>query len=220
MTPENTFAGRGPSIAIGIDDKPVISFRGSGTQFIHCTNQACGSHDAPTTLDSVSAAWQDQTSLAIGTDGNPIVGYQGSGSVPRVAHCTDAACTSNVTNAIGPTDHFPTSITIGSDGNPIVASLDSSGDAATVVHCTDEACAASPQVTLETGSSFSASVEIGTDLRPVLTFTSDAGVSVAPALGWRELALKEQAGSRRARSCSQESPQDLAPGLWHGAQSR
>jgi len=88
--------GEGASIAIGVDNFPVISY---GDQFnnklkvLHCTTINCSSHDPPSSLDSKRSG-QSFSSIAIGIDGLPVISCVHSSKSLKVVHCRDINCTS------------------------------------------------------------------------------------------------------------------------------
>ena len=138
--------GESPSIAIGTDGLPVISYYSiSGGALIvgHCFNIACSSFDLITTVDT-----EDDTgfftALTIGADGFPVISYwDGTVSDLKVVHCTHIGCLTfdpplriDTAGAVG---RF-SSINLGTDGLPIISYLDSSNGALKVAKCNNELC--------------------------------------------------------------------------------
>jgi hypothetical protein len=187
-----------PSIAIGTDGNPVISYgdesNGPGTAHLkvaHCTDPACASAD-PHTVDS-SDGVGDYTSIAIGTDGNPVVSYRGNDRL-KVAHCADSACSDpaqiHTVDASNDVDGRFTSIAIGIDGNPVVSYLgDQPGGQLKLARCADPACASATRYILDSNNSgfSSSSVAIGTNGNPVVSYFD--GASFTLKVAWPPFAV-------------------------------
>jgi hypothetical protein len=60
----------------------------------------------------------------------------------KVAHCSDAACTSAITTTVDSTGKvgYYTSITVGVDGLPIISYMDNSNDDLKLTHCSNTLC--------------------------------------------------------------------------------
>src|SRR5262249_52016643 len=85
-----------PSVAIGADNLPVMSFfddTDDVLQVTHCNDAACAGQDE--SLTTVDSGVDGPSSLAIGVDGLPILSYA-KGGLLKTAHCGNAACTSGV----------------------------------------------------------------------------------------------------------------------------
>jgi hypothetical protein len=111
----------------------------------HCSNSNCTS----ATISPVdSTAWVGRyTSITIGADGLPIISYEDTVNHNlKVAHCSDAACSSAAT--ISTLDHvgtmtYPdpaTSIIVGPGMLPIIAYFDETNMALKVAHCSNFLC--------------------------------------------------------------------------------
>ena len=131
--------GFDPSIAIGADGLPVISYRdGSDNdlKFIHCEDVTCSSATS-VILDGTDAVGFG-ISITIGTDGFPVIAYgDGSNDDLKFVHCGDYACSSgNVIQTIDSAGVVgsDTSITIGADGLTIIAYRDGTGRTLKVAH--------------------------------------------------------------------------------------
>jgi hypothetical protein len=121
--------GRYSSLAFGNDGLPVISYYDATNQDLrvaHCGDQSCAAVTTGTLYGFGNAG--QYTSITIGADGLPVISFYVSGTNNglRVAHCTDAACSSAssaapISNALAG-QH--TAITIGVDGRPIISFYD------------------------------------------------------------------------------------------------
>ena len=146
--PLDAKSGNTPSVAIGRDGLPLVSFyrhAGSTSYLVvgHCLNIYC-SDLATKVVDNSSTHTGWWSSIAIGADGFGVISYMDRTNLNLVvAHCTNLACSSvsHVTldefGDVGST----TSIAIGSDGLPLVSYADSTNQALKVAHCADAACA-------------------------------------------------------------------------------
>jgi hypothetical protein len=85
------------SIAIGVDDLPVISYfdnTANALKVAHCNDVACfGGDETITTVDDPANIVGQYTSIAIGTDGVPVISYRdGIAGTLKVAHCGTLTC--------------------------------------------------------------------------------------------------------------------------------
>ena len=150
ITLDNTGdVGRYSSIAIGVDQRPVISYYDASNKALklaRCHNAVCSTGAALTLLDS---AGLDRiglfTSVAIGVDGNPIISYENDtlGDL-KVAHCRNPACSSltdiTTLDRVGQVGWY-TSIAIGPGGLPVISYWDVLPNRdLKVVQCTNIAC--------------------------------------------------------------------------------
>jgi hypothetical protein len=86
------------SIAIGVDDLPVISyydFTAGALKVAHCNDAACaGGNETITTVDDPMNNVGTHTSIAIGADGVPVISYRdATAHALKVAHCGTLSCT-------------------------------------------------------------------------------------------------------------------------------
>ena len=207
-TPNVVISGSGtifngaPSLAIGADGLPVLSFAGTTSGFpgstelvvAHCNDKPCA---ASATINSAHPAGLGDhvglySSIAIASDGNPIISYYDSTNKDLLAvHCSTVAC------GFVPSPHLPvtldstgdvgrfTSIAVGTDGNPIVSYTDFTNLRVKAVHCSDSGCTAhDPPTVLDdpgaTGGDVSSSIAIGDDGVPIIAFQYlDPGPPVA-----------------------------------------
>jgi len=189
--------GQAPSIAIGSDGFPIISYRDENSfdlRLVHCKNISCFGgagvgFDTPITLlngDGFTIVVEAATSIAIGTDGFAVIASYHTGNAinPTVflIHCTSVDCFTSApdplrtldSNAVG----FP-SVAIGSDNNPIVSYLGTS-DSLKVVHCTDQSCSsADSSTTIDPGTGFTnTSITIGSDTFPVISYGDNSNLKL------------------------------------------
>jgi hypothetical protein len=162
-----------PSITIGTDGYPVISYYDGTLKVAKCGNAACSAITL-TTVDSVGDVG-NYTSITIGTDGNPVISYlDDTNGTLKAAKCGDAACsTSTLTtlDSVGVVQNFGynTSITIGTDGYPVISYYDGT---LKVAKCGNAACSASSLTTVDSVGNVGkyASITIGTDGNPVIAY--------------------------------------------------
>src|SRR5439155_869968 len=137
-----------PSIAIGIDGNPVISYAKGSTgdlKVARCNDPLCSNGDE--TLSTVESADDvgREDSLAIAADGNPVVRYYAiSSHTLKVAPCNDPACvpggeTLTAVDRTGVVGEF-SSLAIGADGNPVISYLDATNVDLKVARCNDPGC--------------------------------------------------------------------------------
>ncbi len=175
--------GQFPSIAIGSDANPVISFWNYSQgrlQVRHCSSPTCSGSVANNVVDA-TASVGPYTSLAIGTDGFPVISYQDSTNLAlKVAKCTDVACADpailttideDPTNNVG----YWTSIAIGDDGLPIVAYQDGTAGTLKVAKCTTADCTGNATITVVDPDAVNVvgsytSIAIGNDGLPVVSY--------------------------------------------------
>jgi hypothetical protein len=167
--------GSFPSIAIGADHLPVISYFDAThgvLQVTHCNDSACGGQDE--SLVTVDTAVFGPSSITIGVDGLPIISFNKGPGVLRTAHCGDVACTSG--NVIRTLDSgggvSRSSITIGTDGKPVMSYVVGGypGYHVKVAHCGNLACTSGTTLkTIGPGGTDTA-IAIGFDGNPYLSY--------------------------------------------------
>ncbi len=124
--------GESPSITIGADGLPIISYYDAYNdhlKVIHCGTDSCWGipHISPPNtiviIDStVDVGWL--SSITIGADGLPIISYyDATNSHLKVAYCGNAACSAGNTSTTVDSGNsgYPGSITTGADGLPIIS---------------------------------------------------------------------------------------------------
>jgi hypothetical protein len=132
-----------PSLAIGTDGLPIISYYNETNQDLKiakCLNQKCSSFNPPKTIDSTGNTGA-YTSITIAGDGLPVISYRGDSNYLKIAKCGDLSCSAGnvLTTLSGSTDLY-TSITTGTDGMPIIASYNGN---LMVTHCANPFCISS-----------------------------------------------------------------------------
>jgi hypothetical protein len=150
--------GQYPSIAIGVDGLPLISYwdlPARGLRVAHCADIRCTSADSISTVDlgGPNGTVGTYTSLAIGPDGQALVSYKGSTTSHysaqdlRVAHCQGLACRTAVVSTVDHTPGFDlgeySSIAFGPDGLALISYLGELGyqpESLRVAKCLDLAC--------------------------------------------------------------------------------
>lgn len=93
----NGFTGNDPSLTIGTDGFPVMSYSDflGNLWVLHCTANDCTSFDSPTNVDSLGNIPSISSSIAIGIDGFPVISYDDPTPLTqKLVHCTNIACTS------------------------------------------------------------------------------------------------------------------------------
>ena len=119
--------GAYPSITLGADGLPVISYHDAGAfdlKVLHCGNVTCVLGNTVTLVDSAGTVGS-YSSITIGADGLPVISYTDETNWDlKVAHCGNTLCNAgNILAIVDSTvlvgDH--TSIAIGADGLPVVA---------------------------------------------------------------------------------------------------
>jgi hypothetical protein len=170
--------GRFTSIAIGTDNLPVISYHDSSNvslKVAHCVNQQCSLVDPPTTVDAAGFVGA-YGSIVIGDDGLPVISYTRLTDFHlKVAHCTNAACSSfdpATTVDAGGVREF-TAIALGNDGLPVISYFDRTNGDLKVAHCGNITCTAGNSlVTVDAEGEVGryTSIAIGVDGLPIISY--------------------------------------------------
>ena len=171
--------GQFSALAIGLDGRPVISYRDASTfdlKVAACTTAACTGTPTITTVDSVGVVGVD-TSLAIGADGRPVISYFDTTNANlKVAVCATAACTGTPTITTVDSDGIVginSSIAIGPDGHPVMTYFDDTNDDLKVAACATTTCTGTPTITtVDSGGSVgrNSDLALGADGRPVISY--------------------------------------------------
>ena len=170
--------GQYTSIAIGIDNNPVISFydaTNGDLKLVQCNNISCSVIGLTTTLDSADEVGR-YTSIAIGADNNPVISYYDiTNSGLKVVHCGNITCSSeNTVTTLDSSDDFGryTSIAIGSDNLPVISYRDDSNAAFKVLHCGNITCSSGNTKTTVDSDNVGTytSIAIGADNNPVISY--------------------------------------------------
>lgn len=132
-----------PSVAIGSDGYPVISYTTSaGVRVAKCANAACSS--GTTVSTAVADGIFTYSSIAVPSDGLPVISYlDTSGGIDfailKMAKCGDTSCSSGNSSVTVDSFGYVNSVVIGSDDLPIIAYLGTSS-ALKIAHCGNSAC--------------------------------------------------------------------------------
>jgi hypothetical protein len=172
-------------IAIGVDGLPLIVYDGGRQlEVAHCSDLACTSATT-SVLETCGVGCQPHTSITIGADGLGLIGYTVSSVAhPKVAHCSDIACTAATISTLGEPDHFAfqtNSITIGADGLGLIAFLEPKGLVPKVAHCENVTCSQATITAFDPNANLfrdGISVAIGSDGLALITYNS-IGLKVA-----------------------------------------
>jgi len=182
--------GRHTSIAIGTDDRPVISYFSDGAselKFVRCNNLVCDFAIENNTVDTTGFVGLD-TSIAIGADGLPVISYYDlTNKELKVAHCGNTSCNggNEITTVDNPDNNDVgryTSIAIGVDDNPVISYFDNSANDLKVVHCHEPTCHDGfTIITLDRVENVGryTSIAIGVDDNPVISYVADFNLGVA-----------------------------------------
>jgi hypothetical protein len=170
-----------PSIAIGSDTFPVISFGGDPGTTLYvakCNDIACaGADELVSAVDSAGF----NSAITISTDTFPVIAYDNSSQGLTIAKCNDIACTggNETISLVDDNGDFTDfhSIAIGADDNPVVSYISGTTDYSDlrVAKCNDTACSGADETITEITSIpgvlefFGTSVKIGTDSNPVIS---------------------------------------------------
>ena len=133
----------------------------------------------------IARASRCSSSITTGSDGLGLISYldRDSGAL-KVAHCSNAACSSAATNTIdtGDTGGF-TSISLGADGLGLVTyePPQTRFGPLKTAHCSDVACSSATVATLDSGETlFGTSVTTGVDGLPLVGYYEHSvGLEVA-----------------------------------------
>ncbi len=174
------------SVAIGVDGHGLISYYDSTNSRIkvaHCNDVDCLTAEKAI-VDSTGGPGGRYSQLAIGSDGRGLIAYYDSTNRDlKVAHCSDASCSSSTPTTLDATDDAGqgVGIAIGADGFGIISYWQISTDVfLKVAHCNDNACSSATSSILDfqfsTPLHFGSSVVIGTDGLPLIVYpNSDTG---------------------------------------------
>jgi len=175
-------SGPRPSITIGTDSFPIISYHdssiigGSSMKVVHCTSIDCSTFDSPQTIDAGPTS--SDSSIAIGTDGFPVISYADQFSVAKLqfVHCTSIDCSTFDSPLVLDSDTrvgTSSTVLIGTDGFPMMAYAVINNPGVRVLHCTSIDCStfdvAKTLDSLSTGI-FEVAMALGSDGFPVLNY--------------------------------------------------
>jgi len=162
------------SIAVGADGLPVIGYTGPhfySLNLLKCGNLSCSAGNAI----SVVYTWphnsqgQQYPSIKMGSDNLPLISSIG----PKVTHCTDPFCYSNLLSWID-VNGTDSSLAVGRDGLPIISYFDTFYGHLKVAHCGNVSCSANNDVrTIDSSGSdvgHNTSIAIGSDGLPIIIY--------------------------------------------------
>ncbi len=167
--------GLDPSMAIGADGLPIVSYYKSFTYstnliILKCGNNACTSGNTITTVVTNGMF----SSIAIGADGLPAVSYYGfPNNNLRILKCGNNACTSGNTITVVDTGNQRgryNSIAIGADNLPIVSY--SNYGVLRILKCGNNACTSGNTITVVDTDNVGrdSSIAIGADGLPIVSY--------------------------------------------------
>jgi hypothetical protein len=179
-----------PSIAIGVDGLPLISFfRGSdsthgGLFVMHCRTLDCTAYDINKIDTTTSGYVGTMSSIVIGQDGLGLIAYaDGENNRLMVAHCADVPCTyaDKIYPVVSLTSGYSLlsiSAAIGVDGNPLISLIYfrlTGNDLLYAVHCNDMYCSSVTSLLLYAADSLASetSLTIGADGLGLISFHDD-----------------------------------------------
>jgi hypothetical protein len=154
----------------------VISGNGSGLTGVSLGRPGF----ALNTLDSAGFVG-DYTSITIGADGLGLISYNGAGL--KVAHCSNAACSSVTTTPLDINGGYFTSVTIGADGLGLISHADLGSGDLKVTHCSNTACSSATTTTLDSAGSVGShtSITIGVDGLGLITYYDGSNLDLKVA---------------------------------------
>jgi len=172
--------GATTSIAIGVDDNPVISyydFINQNLMLVKCTSQDCSSQNAPLTMDNGGIVG-NYNSIAVGLDGFPVISYYDlSNKDLKLVKCTSQDCSSFNTPLTLDSDDkvgIHTSIAIGLEGYPVMSYVDFTNASLKLIKCTSQDCSSiNAPLTLSSGSVYQSdptSIAIASNGNPYIVF--------------------------------------------------
>lgn len=153
--------GRSPSIAIGGDGLPVISYYNEDQQQVkvaHCAVADCSTGTVISVIANGTDFSLSVPKLLIRDNGLPLISYhksEPSGFSLHLVYCGNPTCSSGNTESTlsGPRTY---AIAIGNDGNPIIAYTtwvsDSNNTTLWLKHCADPSCTSGTTSTIATSS--------------------------------------------------------------------
>lgn len=172
--------GRIPSLAVGIDGHPIISFydpTNRDLKIAFCANIIC-------TTATYSAIDVDGnvglgSSIAIGADGSPVIAYYDRSTARhKVAVCLTPMCEGVATTPFAPessgnTPRWEPAIAIGANGNPVIAYYDVDNQDLAVATCSDPLCTSVSIATVDgsgTNVGMTPAITIGVNDNPVISY--------------------------------------------------
>ena len=176
---ESSGVGPAPSVAIGLDGLPVVSyydFENQRLKVAHCNDTRCSTNSA-VVVDSTAAVGLNN-SIAIGQAGLPIIAYDDlTNDTVKIVSCTDPSCSCTDT-ACPPLEAADGSvggiaIAIGQDWRPVIAFIDDTSREVRVLRCADPTCTSiSSNEVVAAGANFKfdPSLAIGAGGLPIVVY--------------------------------------------------
>jgi len=126
------------------------------------------------------------TSVTIGADGLGLISYHDSTNGDlKVAHCSNAACTTAIKTTLDSDWHVggDTSITSGADGLGLISYYDIGNSALKVAHCSNVECTEATKTTLDSEGNVGAStsITIGADGLGLVSYHDDSNLGLKVA---------------------------------------
>lgn len=172
--------GSFPSIAIGSDTFPIISYYDAGNSALKvakCANSGCTTGTTITTLDSAGIVGSP-SSIKVDGNGIPVISYyDGTNGNLKVAKCANADCTAATLTAIDSTGTVGdyNRVAIGNDGFPVISYYDSTNTALKVAKCSNSGCTASTTLSTVDNGGFDgmySTIAISNDTFPVVAYAN------------------------------------------------
>ena len=175
-TIDSTSQAYSPSIALGSDAVPIISysFAGGGLKVAKCATALCAGPATITVVDGASNVGYG-SSIKVPSDGLPIISYaDGSSQRVKLAKCADTACTSSSLRVLDASGIGQTSLAIGSDGFAFVVYA-VNGGGFRLARCIDATCSGASYRLLDPNYG-DGTVYVGSDTLPFVAYTSNGMV--------------------------------------------
>jgi hypothetical protein len=183
--------GRFSSLVIGLDGRPVISYRDSTSlalKVANCANPACTGSATITTLDDPVNAVGEFSSIAVGSDGLPAISYYDrTALLLKMAKCSNPACTAatlvtvdNQVNDIG--QYCAMAVDVGS--LPVISYQDTSAGTLKVAKCTTPTCSGVTRTIVDDPSNSVGShtaIAIPEDGQPVISYYDNSAQALKVA---------------------------------------
>ncbi len=183
--------GKHSSLVVGLDGRPVISYRDStnlSLKVAKCANPVCSGSATLTTLDDPVNAVGEFSSIAMGADGLPVISYYDrTALLLKMAKCSNPACTAatltTVDNQINDIGQY-CAIAIDVGGLPVISYQDTTAGTLIVSKCTTPTCSGVTRTVVDDPSNSVGSytaIAIPEDGQPVISYydSSAQGLKVA-----------------------------------------
>lgn len=148
--------GRHSSLAIGIDGRPVISYRDQSSfalKVAKCANVMCTGSATISTVDDPTNRVGEYTSITVGSDGLPIISYYDSSAFRlKVAKCSNSSCSAASVVFVpysGNNVGQYSSIALDASGYALISYYDATAGHLEVSKCTTLNCSNSTRATVD-----------------------------------------------------------------------